>query len=412
MGRTVRHIFIPFRKYPVFITLLLAVTLPLLPAEQVPTWEWKDIDRVVAVGDIHGMIDSFRKILKRSGLVDESFHWQGGAAHLVLCGDLVGRGEYEKDVLDLVIAHTPSRFGRIQSRYQSKILRTDVAMVYDQNMWGFLVYEGGEFKAMGARNPDNVPYEEAPGGENYSSIMEQLPPKQLENYLRRAKILSKITEFKADDGRLLPVYETEYKEQKERVAFNFLEEKYDKRNPQSRLRSYKHMVAAYRISRILEYDIVPTTIIRKIDGREGSFGLYPGNTVNRQMFETDEQVDEATKGMGQELSDARAFLALLDIEGQDDQGKMLLRKERRLIMADLTKGFSESHEIRDEFFAGNEKGWKVGRPLDPFLELKLRELNRKELRKKCKGLLTDGQIDALLGRRDRLLEHSASLAQR
>lgn len=99
------------------------------------------------------------------------------------------------------------------------------------------------------------------------------------------------------------------------------------------------------------------------------------------MFETDEQVDEATKGMDQELSDARAFLALLDIEGQDDQGKMLLRKERRLMMADLSKGFSESPEIREEFFSGDEKGWKVGRPLDPFLELKLRELNRKELRK-------------------------------
>jgi hypothetical protein len=50
--------------------------------------------------------------------------------------------------------------------------------------------------------------------------------------------------------------------------------------------------------------------------------------------------------------------------------------------------------------------------LDPFLELKLRELNAKELRKKCKGLLSEGQINALLARRDRLLEHSASLAQK
>lgn len=74
-------------------------------------------------------------------------------------------------------------------------------MVYDQDMWGFLDYEGGAFKAMGARNPDNVPYEEAPGGEDYSSIMEQLPPKQLENYLRRAKILGQLSEIKTDDGR-------------------------------------------------------------------------------------------------------------------------------------------------------------------------------------------------------------------
>jgi tRNA(His) 5'-end guanylyltransferase len=48
-------------------------------------------------------------------------------------------------------------------------------------------------------------------------------------------------------------------------------------------------------------------------------------------------------------------------------------------------------------------------PLSAFLELKLRELDRKELRKKLKGLVSNKQIDALLARRDRLLEYSASL---
>ncbi len=90
---------------------------------------------------------------------------------------------------------------------------------------------------------------------------------------------------------------------------------------------------------------------------------------------------------------------------------MLLRRERRILLANLTKGFSESPEIQERYLKqGSEISIEL--PLSPFLELKLRELDRKELRKKLKGLISNKQIDALLARRDRLLEYSASLKQR
>lgn len=35
-------------------------------------------------------------------MADEGLNWVGGAAHLVLCGDLVDRGPRDREVVDLV----------------------------------------------------------------------------------------------------------------------------------------------------------------------------------------------------------------------------------------------------------------------------------------------------------------------
>ena len=66
-------------------------------------WRWSGVERVVAVGDIHGAYDEFVLILTRSGLVDSDLRWSGGKAHLVSVGDIVDRGARSRDVLDLLM---------------------------------------------------------------------------------------------------------------------------------------------------------------------------------------------------------------------------------------------------------------------------------------------------------------------
>ena len=59
--------------------------------------------RVVAVGDIHGSLDSLVRILRSAGLIDGDDQWVGGDAVLVQTGDLVDRGAQVRDVLDLMM---------------------------------------------------------------------------------------------------------------------------------------------------------------------------------------------------------------------------------------------------------------------------------------------------------------------
>ena len=64
---------------------------------------WFDrVERVVAVGDVHGAYDRFVEILRAAALVDAGGRWTGGRAHLVQLGDVVDRGPDSRKVLDLL----------------------------------------------------------------------------------------------------------------------------------------------------------------------------------------------------------------------------------------------------------------------------------------------------------------------
>ncbi len=39
------------------ITVILLLLVPTLSAKKVSQWEWQGVDRVVAIGDIHGLYD-------------------------------------------------------------------------------------------------------------------------------------------------------------------------------------------------------------------------------------------------------------------------------------------------------------------------------------------------------------------
>jgi len=63
---------------------------------------WTDVERVVAVGDLHGDYDHFKRILRGTGIVDRDDRWSGGKTHLVQMGDVMDRGDYARDIFDLI----------------------------------------------------------------------------------------------------------------------------------------------------------------------------------------------------------------------------------------------------------------------------------------------------------------------
>ena len=86
------------------ITVILLLLIPSLSAKQVSQWEWKGIERVVAIGDIHGLYDYLESLLKGTELIDEELAWIGGTDHLVLCGDILDRGKKERKIVSLPAA--------------------------------------------------------------------------------------------------------------------------------------------------------------------------------------------------------------------------------------------------------------------------------------------------------------------
>jgi Calcineurin-like phosphoesterase len=63
--------------------------------------EFEGIDRIVAVGDVHGAYDQLVALLETAGVIDNRQRWHAGRAHLVQLGDVLDRGPDSRKVLDL-----------------------------------------------------------------------------------------------------------------------------------------------------------------------------------------------------------------------------------------------------------------------------------------------------------------------
>jgi len=66
------------------------------------TCEIEGVERIVAVGDVHGAYEQLVQILRAAGVIDERLRWSGGRTHLVQLGDVVDRGADARKALDLL----------------------------------------------------------------------------------------------------------------------------------------------------------------------------------------------------------------------------------------------------------------------------------------------------------------------
>lgn len=133
------------RSRRLFLGFLLACAAAprALPADDTFT----GVRKVVAIGDIHGDYDRLAELLRDAGLTNRRNRWTGGAAHLVLCGDMVDRGPNSRKVLDFVMAlekEAGAAGGRVHA-----LLGNHEAM----NLYGDLRYvPPGEFKLYQTEN--------------------------------------------------------------------------------------------------------------------------------------------------------------------------------------------------------------------------------------------------------------------
>lgn len=123
------------------LLLLFPGTLPAAP-RQVNAYRWEDVERIVAIGDIHGDYDAYIGVLQAAGLVDARGRWQAGTTHLVQTGDIPDRGPDTRRIIEHMAAlatQAHKRGGRVHN-----LMGNHEAM----NVYGDLRYAvAGEFSA-------------------------------------------------------------------------------------------------------------------------------------------------------------------------------------------------------------------------------------------------------------------------
>jgi hypothetical protein len=64
---------------------------------------FEGVERVVAVGDVHGDVEALEGVLRLAGLIGEKRQWVGGKTHLVQTGDIADRAPQTRDCYELLM---------------------------------------------------------------------------------------------------------------------------------------------------------------------------------------------------------------------------------------------------------------------------------------------------------------------
>lgn len=348
----------------------------------------------------------------------EGPHWYRGNS---LDNERFGRGPLDRvltslDARALVVAHTPTGSGKITSRFDAQLLRSDVGMAYGREP-SALVMDGTDVRVFDAADRTfSPPRLEHPRGEGWSAGHSQLPDHQLEKLLARAEVLARQPLDDPEFDRHLSLIELERKGVRLRALFFFVDEGLAGENP----RRYQHEAAAYWLDRRLGFEVTPVAVVRKIDGRKGTLSVNLESAIDL-MYVRSRGLWSLAEGLEGQIGRLRVLTALLGVRDRHDAGIMLLPRERRLMLTDNSKAFPLSPKVadllQDQYETTDRDGsvrYIEGAPceyLDAGLAGALRSLERKELRSELGDYLSDRQIDTLLERRDGILAFCATWAK-
>jgi hypothetical protein len=127
--------------------LLSAWDLAQAAARQIDEYQWEGVQRIVAIGDLHGDYGNYLATLKLAGLVDKKGKWIAGETHFVQTGDVPDRGP---DTLQIIehLEKLDKQAGRKGGRVHTLIGNHEAMNVYGDLRY---VHEG-EYEAFVTRN--------------------------------------------------------------------------------------------------------------------------------------------------------------------------------------------------------------------------------------------------------------------
>jgi len=130
------------------LTLLLVATGPVYAkAKKVDDYHWSGVERIVAIGDLHGDYEQYINVMQSAGLLDKKGKWSGGKTHLVQTGDITDRGDDSRKIIDHILK--VAKQAKKKGGYVHLLIGNHESM----NVVGDLRYvTKGEFEAFSTRN--------------------------------------------------------------------------------------------------------------------------------------------------------------------------------------------------------------------------------------------------------------------
>lgn len=240
----------------------------------------------------------------------------------------------------------------------------------------------------------------APGAARLKSNVtaHDLTREQIEHFLLTARIVSERPAGKGitgtrrvtlTDGQYIhdahiqdiDIYKAEYRT-KEGIEKNFRD-------------SYKFNIAAYRLDKIMDLNIVPVCVPREINGKPAAVDWWVDDVQFDEEGRRDKQIEPPDENeWTRQLNTVRDFDQLIYNDDRN-QGNLLIDKNWKLWAIDHSRAFRDKAYLRDP---------KVLRRISSKMLEAMRTLNEQQLEASLMPYITQEDIEALLVRRNLLVK--------
>jgi hypothetical protein len=171
--------------------------------------------------------------------------------------------------------------------------------------------------------------------------------------------------------------------------------------------SYKSEVAAYKLDRLLQLDMVPPAVERRYNGAMVSLQLWAENTQLLKEVQAQKIVFPSTLEMTRQFSRQKVFDDLV-ANIDENATNLLFDPSWNIIKIDHSRCFT--NVMTQPFEVGLAGGKGVLHIDRPFLD-RVKALDRDTLTREIGDVVEGGAIDALLRRRDNLVKAFEKLAK-
>jgi hypothetical protein len=160
--------------------------------------------------------------------------------------------------------------------------------------------------------------------------------------------------------------------------------------------SYKYDIAAYELAKLLGLgDMMPVTVERKWDGKSGAISWWLPVKMDEATRLSKKIEPPDVDAWNKKMYKKRIFAELV-YDTDPNLTNVLISEDWQMWMIDFTRAFRLYKDIR-------EKKNIMESMCERHLLERLRNLDRNEFTQNTKGYLSKGEIDGVMGRRDKIV---------
>jgi len=281
----------------------------------------------------------------------------------------------------VVIGHTPTPNRRVLERLDGRVIEVDTGMLnfYYKGSGNALVIDDGELLVFNQSGAD--PYPPIAHPRRVGARPDNLTADELQLLLETGEIVSE-SEDQANRRSLVQVSD----------GTHTVSAIFSKRQG----KGFYPDVAAYRLDRLLDLDMVPVTALRKVGNSEGSLQFLPDKTSDEGQRSESGRGSSARCDLPRQWAAMYVFDVLIYNEGRSLQRMLYDRSQWSLILIEHERAFKNARgrpahlkrapvEVTD--------GWRAA----------LAELSDEVLAAQFSDVLDKRRLTALATRRDQLL---------